>query len=150
MFNFRAKFFLALLFISHTLNSQSLHLSISSNPSRINPILATDSVSATISGYIFNGLFKYDKNGKIICDLAKEYRFITDTQLQIKLKQNIKWHDGEQFTVDDVIFTYNTVTSDKIFTPYANDFVYVKKVEKIAQCCAKKSKIIGAKDIFEK
>ena len=127
-------FFLA-FFLIFTLNSSScastLNLSISSNPSRINPILSTDSASSTISDSIFSGLFKYDKSGKVICDMAKSYELISPTRLKIKLKENILWHDGAKFTADDVIFTFNTINNPNIFTPLTSDFEKVKEIKKI-------------------
>jgi peptide/nickel transport system substrate-binding protein len=127
-------FFLVFFFI-FTLNSSSfaktLNLSISSNPSRINPILATDSASSTISEHIFSGLFKYDKDGKVICDMAKSYELTTPTRLKIKLKENILWHDGAKFSADDVIFTFNTIKNPSIFTPLTSDFEKVKEVRKV-------------------
>lgn len=116
------------LFVAN-LCASTLNLSISSNPSRINPILATDSASSEIANWIYNGLFKYDKNGKIVTDLAKSYYFENDTTLIIELKQNVKWHDGELFTAQDVLFTFQTITSPKIYTPYADSFKKVKDVK---------------------
>jgi peptide/nickel transport system substrate-binding protein len=58
------------LFIPFYLFSSTLHLSLGANPSRINPLLATDSASGEISGWIFNGLVKFDKNAEIVGDLA--------------------------------------------------------------------------------
>jgi peptide/nickel transport system substrate-binding protein len=45
------------------------------------------------------------------------------------LKKNVLWHDGAPFSADDVLFTYETITSPKIFTPYATNFKKVKRVE---------------------
>ncbi len=109
----------------------TLHLSISANPSRVNPILATDSASGTISGWVFNSLVTYDKDGKIKLELAKSYEFTDDTTLIFKLKENVKWQDGKPFSAEDVVFTYNTIISPKIFTPYASEFRYVKSVKAI-------------------
>jgi peptide/nickel transport system substrate-binding protein len=125
------KFLFILIITLCSVYSSTLNLSISSNPSRINPILATDSASSEISSWIFNGLFKYDKNGKIVPDLAKEYKFLDDTTLIVKLKENVLWHDGKKFSAKDVIFTYNTVLSPKIFTPNSDDFKKIESVEKI-------------------
>jgi peptide/nickel transport system substrate-binding protein len=119
-----------ILFSIFTFASE-LKLTISSNPSRINPILATDSASSEIAGWIFNGLFKYDKDGNVIGDLAKEWYFENNTTLIIKLKQNVQWHDGENFSADDVLFTYDTLMSPKIFTPYKTTFKQVQSVEKL-------------------
>jgi len=123
------KFLLTLIFLFTTSYCSTLNLSISSNPSRINPILATDSASSEIANWIFNGLFKYDKNGKIVCDLAKSYQFTDETTLIVKLKQNVKWHDGAKFTAQDVLFTYNTILSPKVFTPQSDSFKKVKSLE---------------------
>jgi len=115
-----------LLFISTY--ASTLNLSISSNPSRINPIISTDSVSAEIESWIFNGLFKYDKDGNIVVDLASSYRFIDNVTLEIKLKKNIKWHDGEKFTAQDVLYTYNLIQNPKIYTPLTSQYKKVKSV----------------------
>ncbi len=121
--------FLPLLLVS--LYSSTLNLSISSNPSRINPILSTDSASSEITDWIFNGLFKYDKDGNVVCDLAKSYSFKTPTKLIIKLKENVKWHDGHKFTANDVVFTYNMINSPKVFTPSKSSFEKVKNIKAI-------------------
>ena len=124
--------FLSIFFINiNFLFASTLHLSISSNISRINPILATDSASGEIADWIFEGLLKYDKDANIIPNLAKNYEFLDETTLIIELKENILWSDGVEFSADDVIFTYKTITSPKIFTPYSSNFRYVKDVEKI-------------------
>ena len=127
-------FFLALFLVivlNQNLLASTLNLSISSNPSRINPILSTDSASSTISGHIFSGLFKYDKDGKVIGDLAESYKFISPKKLKIKLKENVLWHDGARFGTDDVIFTFNTIRNPKIFTPLTSSFEKVKELRKI-------------------
>lgn len=43
----------------------------------------------------------------------------------------MKWHDGREFTADDVLFTYQQVIDPKIATPYSSNFETVEKVEKI-------------------
>ncbi len=106
----------------------TLHLALGANPSRINPLLATDSASGEISGWIFNGLVKFDKDANIVGDLAESWEFETPTKLLFRLRRGVKWHDGEPFVADDVVFTYTLLTSPKIFTPYASDFRYVESV----------------------
>ena len=117
-----------LIFIT-TLNSSTLNLSISSNPSRINPILSIDSASSEISNWIFNGLFKYNKDGKVVEDLASSYKFKDNKTLIIELKQNIKWHDGVNLTAEDILFTYNMINNPKIYTPTTTSFTKVKSVK---------------------
>jgi len=100
------------LYLSLHVNATTLHLATSSNPARLNPILATDSSSAEITGFLFNGLVKYDKDSKeIIGDLAKKFYFKNNKTLVFELKQNVLWHDGKKFTANDVLFTYKTLIS---------------------------------------
>ncbi len=125
------RLFLFLWYVS-ALGASTLHLSLSANPSRLNPLLATDSASGEITSFLFNGLVKWDKyQKKIIPDLAKSYRFKNDTTLIFELRRNVKWHDGKPFNADDVVFTYETLVSPKIASPYSSSFRFVKSVKKI-------------------
>ena len=119
------------IIIFTTLHGSQLELSISSNPARINPILATDSASSEISDWIFNGLFKYDKDANIVGDLALSWEFTNDTTLIVYLRKDVSWHDGKPFSADDVIFTYETIMSPKIFTPIKTTFDKVDSLKKI-------------------
>jgi len=122
---------LLILIISLHVNASTLHMSLSASPARVNPILSTDSVSSEITRWIFNGLITYDKDANIKMDLAKSYRFIDDTTLEFTLKDNILWSDGEKFTAKDVLFTYNTIISPKIYTPYSSGFSHIESVKMI-------------------
>ncbi len=97
-------FILNLIFLI-SLSASTLNLSMNSSPSRLNPILANDSASSQISDWLFNGLFKYDKDGNITTELASSYEFLTPTKLIVKLKNNVLWHDKVKLTSKDVIFS---------------------------------------------
>jgi len=123
------KLLLLLLFFTQ-LFSSTLQLATSANPSRLNPILATDSSSAEITGFLFNGLVKYDKNNQeIIGDLAKKFYFKDDKTLIFELREGVKWHDGKSFSAQDVFFTYKTLISAEIASPYSAGFRFVKDVK---------------------
>ena len=112
------------------LAASTLHLSTSSNPSRINPVLATDSASSEIANYIFNGLVKYNKDGKqIVGDLAKNFYFENNVTLVFELREGVKWQDGAAFSAKDVLFTYELINSPQVVSPYTSSFRMVKSVE---------------------
>ena len=122
------KLFLLLVF-SLVLNASTLQLTTATNPARLNPILATDSSSSEIAGFLFNGLVKYDKDSStIIGDLAEKFYFKDNVTLVFNLRKNVKWHDGAEFSAKDVLFTYQTLMSDKIASPYSANFRFVKTV----------------------
>jgi len=121
-----------ILYSTLLLQASTLHLATSANPSRLNPILATDSSSSEIAGFLFNGLVKYDKDTKeIVGDLAKSFYFEDEKTLIFELHQGVKWHDGEEFSAKDVLFTYQTLISDTISSPYSAGFRFVKSVEAV-------------------
>ncbi len=123
---------LLLLLQSVWLIASVLHLSASTNPARLNPLIATDSASSGIAGFLFNALVKYDESGqKIIGDLAESYRFVTPTEIEFKLRKGVKWHDGKALSAYDVLFTYDLIKAPTTITPYASDFRVVKKVKVI-------------------
>jgi len=123
------KTFLLILIFTCNLFASTLHLAMSSNPSRINPILSTDSASSQITKWIFNALITYDKDANIIPELAQRYHFVDDTTLIFELRHDVTWSDGAPFTARDVVFTYETITSPKIFTPYASGFMHILHVK---------------------
>jgi len=118
-----------LLIVPLLLSASTLHLATSTNPSRLNPIIATDSASGEITGFLFSGLVKYDKDGKeIIGDLAESYRFEDNRTLIFNLRRGVKWHDGEPFGARDVVFTYDIINDPSVVSPYTSTFRMVESV----------------------
>ncbi len=125
-------------FLSINILASTLQLATSTNPSRLNPLLATDSSSSEIASFLFNGLVKFDKDATmIIGDLAEEFYFLDETTLIFKLRKNVKWHDGKNFSANDVVFTYKTLISPQVVSPYSSDFRFVKSVEMVDEFTVK-------------
>jgi len=93
------------------------------------PILASDSASHSVAGLIYNGLIKYDKDLKIVGDLAESYQISPDgLTITFKLRRNVTWHDGKPFTSRDVLYTYRVIIDPKTPTAYSEDFKQVAAV----------------------
>jgi peptide/nickel transport system substrate-binding protein len=108
-----------------------LRLSLSGFPARLNPLLATDSSSGELSGWLFDGLVKYDKNANIVGEIAESWRFEDARTIVFNLRKDRLWHDGESVTAHDAVFTYETAMSDRVATPYNSDFKELESVEAI-------------------
>ena len=99
-------------------------------PSNLIPMLASDSPSHEVAGYIYNGLVKYDKDLNIIGDLAESWEVSKDNlSITFHLRRNVTWHDGQPFTAHDVMYTYKVTVDPKTPTAYSGDFLLVKKAE---------------------
>lgn len=108
----------------------SITAASSADGKRLLPLFASDSASADISGKIFNGLTKYDKDLNLVGDLAERWSISKDgKEIIFYLRKGVKWHDGVELTADDVVFTYNAVTNPKNPTPYSSNYGPVKEVK---------------------
>ena len=78
-------------------------------PRFINPLYLSDNdVDRDLVELLFSGLMKYNENGEVVKDLADDLEIKQDGEIyEIKLRENIFWHDGEPLTADDVLFTIN-------------------------------------------
>ncbi len=93
------------------------------------PVLAADSASHAVAGQIYNGLVKYDKDLKIVGDLAESFDVSPDgLAITFHLRKGVTWHDGAPFTARDVLYTYRVIIDPKTPTAYAEDFKQVKSI----------------------
>ena len=97
-------------------------------PSNLIAMIAGDSASSAIAGKLFNALIKYDEKLNHAPELAESWVVSNDQKtITFTLKDNIFWADGKPLTSDDVLFTWQLVTDPKTRTPYASDYLLVKK-----------------------
>src|SRR5690606_14777798 len=67
---------------------------------------SSSSVSA-ISSKMFDGLVSYDKDFNLIPRLATSWSQSPDgLTITFKLREGVKWHDGQPFTSADVQYTF--------------------------------------------
>jgi peptide/nickel transport system substrate-binding protein len=84
------------------------------NEDTLNPILNNH---GELPGIIFSGLMKYDEKGVPVKDLAESFTYDNDALTYVfKIRSGVKWHDGTNFTADDVVFTYKILTEDENLT----------------------------------
>ena len=102
-------------------------------PKYINPLYASlNDVDMDISQLVFSSLFKRDREGKLIGDLAENYKASPDGKAyDLKIKENVKWQNGENFTVDDIIFTFSAIQDSEYKSPLRASFggVQLEKID---------------------
>ncbi|MGG7060299.1 ABC transporter substrate-binding protein, partial [Clostridium tertium] len=76
----------------------------------------------------------HDKNNKVVPCLAESWEFDKDTNTYtFKLREDVKWHDGKNFTADDVKFTLETIMNPENASEIASnyeDITNIKVVDK--------------------
>lgn len=96
------------------------------------PLFATSSVDASVSKLLFSGLFKVAPSGKVIGDLATGYSVDPSGKIYtVTLRENVRWHDGEPFKLEDVLFTYKLIKNPETRSPLLESWrgVSVKKID---------------------
>ena len=99
------------------------------NINSLNPLIVNNRSYYYFSKLIFESLFEYDENFQIVNQLVENYSFKDNNTLNIKLKDNVYWHDGEKLTAYDVAFTINTIkysdddsTYKRLWRSYVGNF----------------------------
>jgi len=106
----------------------------SGKPTLFNPLYSNDSVSSDVEGMIYDSLIGSDLEFNPTTDDAMaESVNEEDNGLTyvVKLRDGIKFHDGEPLTADDVVFTYNIPLSDDYDGPRKSYFESLESVEKV-------------------
>ncbi len=82
-------------------------------------------------------LTEFDANGKVVPVLAAEAPSLGNgvsedgKSVTYKLRQGVKWHDGQDFTADDVVFTYTWVSDPKVAATTAGIYSSIASVEAV-------------------
>lgn len=103
-------------------------VAIGKEPGGYNPAAAADDAAYIVNQNIFNKLLKINGDNEIIPDLAESYQFAPDgKKLTFTLKPNIKWHDGKDFSAEDVKWTFDQIIKEKGFA--SNSLKNVKEIK---------------------
>lgn len=101
------------------------------SPLYINPLLAHTDVDLDFSQLIYSGLLKYNSKLELVPDLAEKYEISEDQKIYtFYLKKNIKWHDNQNLTAGDVVFTFLSAQNPEYKSPLYQSFSNMA-VEKI-------------------
>lgn len=99
---------------------------LTGKPRFINPLYASSDVDLDISKLVFSSLFTHDKEGKLVKDLASDFEVSEDNKAYtIKIRNDVKWHNGDPLTVHDIIFTFNTIKEPNYKSSLRNSFLGV-------------------------
>jgi ABC-type transport system substrate-binding protein len=88
--------------------------------------------TAMEQGAVYDGLVWYNgETKKIEPLLAKSWKRIDAKTIEFVLRDDVKWHDGQAFDADDVVYTYNWLTDKKTRMRFKRNWAWVAKTEKL-------------------
>ena len=108
-------------------------LGSSGEPVLFNAHYHQDSASADKTDLIFAGLMRANENLEMEPRIAVDEPHISEDGLEwtYTLREGVLFHDGEEVTADDVVFTYEIFLHEDYTGPRAGSFTALEKVEAI-------------------
>ena len=115
-----------------------LRLLYSRRPVTLNPHLATGYQDFEAARIVYEPLASYDKDGELVPFLAAEIPTVENGGVAAdgrsviwKLRQDVQWSDGESFTAEDVVFTYEFISNPEVAAATAQSYEVIETVEAV-------------------
>ena len=110
----------------------NITIAVTSDPQNINPLYVVDQTSFDMMQSLYCPFFEI-VNGEMFYGngLCESVTANDDaSEFTLKLKDGLKWHDGEPLTADDVVFTMQVLVDESQNVPYSSyGYVDGKAVE---------------------
>lgn len=98
----------------------TLKIGLAAFPTTLDPNYGIGIASIKVFYNMFDTLLFTDKEGNITGQLAESWEWLDDTTLNIKIRPNVTFHNGEACTSEDVKFTF-----DRILNGYGDGTISV-------------------------
>lgn len=120
-----------------TSENATAYFALQSDPRTFNPVLSQETSSTAVLSFLFQGLTTMNfETGEVKPELAESWQS-DDAKLvwTFFLRRDVKWSDGQPFTADDVVFTYNQLIFNDAVINSTKDILIIDgkkiKVEKV-------------------
>ena len=112
--------------------SNTLNVAFAAEPEPLDTYKIAGRQGLILARHIYDGLLYKDLDtGEIVPALAESWEFTGPLTMEFKLRQGVKFHDGSDFTADDVVETLNTVITPEYGTRYSISVDWIESVEKL-------------------
>ena len=110
----------------------SLNAAFTRDVATLDSYKATGREALVLARLLYDGLVsKNHETGEFVPELATSYEVVSDTEMVFKIRQGVKFHDGSDFTADDVVYTLNLVSKPEYGARYAIAVDWIELAEKI-------------------
>ena len=92
-------------------------------PLYFDPIIAATNVDQDVSGLVFTGLTRFERDGTIVADLASSFEADPTGKIwTFTIRSDANWQDGAPVTSDDVMYTVGLLQDPAYTGPFADAF----------------------------
>ncbi|MBI1777752.1 MAG: peptide ABC transporter [Proteobacteria bacterium] len=100
----------------------TLAVGLQGDPASLDPQVQWDTDSYTVYRNIFDNLLTRDAQGKIQPQIAKSWRYASDTEIDFEIRSDVVFHDGSALKPEDVVFSVKRITNPAFKSPQLSQF----------------------------
>lgn len=86
-------------------------------PSSLDPHVQWNTDSFNVYRNIFDNLLTRDDKGEIVPQIATEWKYLSDAEVEFKIRDDVKFHDGTPLTAQDVAFSIRRIIDPAFASP---------------------------------
>lgn len=87
-------------------------VALADSPTTLDPADHRSRISETVIRNMFDGLVTRDSTSGVHLELAESLVWVDDTTLEARIRRGVKFHNGEDLTADDVVFTFERIINE--------------------------------------
>lgn len=107
-----------------------LTVALPTEPPGLDPTTNTAAViDRVLYNNVYQGLVRVNRDGKVVPSLAREWEVSNDGSLyRFHLREGVSFHNGSEFTAEDVVFSLNRVRGGEVSVPNPEYFEPIKEI----------------------
>jgi peptide/nickel transport system substrate-binding protein len=91
---------------------QTIIVALARTPLTLDPADYSHRETENVIRNMFDGLVTRDARSGVHLEIAESMEWLDETTLEVKLRQGVMFHNGDELTADDVIYTYERILTD--------------------------------------
>jgi peptide/nickel transport system substrate-binding protein len=108
--------------------SGTLTIGADADPIGLDPVTVTAFASYDFTALLYTGLLRWTPDMKVEPDLATGFLNPNDTTYIFRLRQGVKFHNGQPFTAEDVKHTFDRILDPASASPSLSMYSAIKSV----------------------
>jgi peptide/nickel transport system substrate-binding protein len=91
-------------------------------PNSLDPHVQWNTDSFNVYRNIFDNLLTRDDAGELAPQIATEWKYLSDAEVEFKIRDDVKFHDGKPLTAEDVAFSIKRMIDPAFASPQLGQF----------------------------
>jgi peptide/nickel transport system substrate-binding protein len=110
----------------------TLRMAVTDWWSTLDPYHFPQDEAAVFYRAIYETLVGYDeRQKKFVPRLAKAWKRLDNRTIEFELRDDVKWHNGDKFTADDVLYTIAYIGDPKVPIRFKDRYNWIETAEKL-------------------